>query len=50
MLVALAEHDRLQVARHEVQAHALQLLGVILLRQRQRRRHRVHLHAPGESH
>lgn len=45
MLVALGQHDLLQVARHKVEAHALKLLRVVLLRQRQRRRHCVHLRA-----
>ena len=43
MLVALRVHDGTQVARHELQAHPLELLRMVLLSQRQRCRHRVHL-------
>ena len=39
MLVALRVHDGAQVARHELQAHALQLLRVVLFAQRQGSRH-----------
>lgn len=33
VLVALADHHRLKIARHKLQAHPLQLLRMILLRQ-----------------
>ncbi len=46
MLVALGDHDGLQVARNKLQAHPLQLLRMILLRQRQRCRHTVNLNKP----
>ena len=43
MLIALTEHDSLQVPGHKLQAHPLQLLRMVLFRQRQGGCHRLHL-------
>lgn len=44
MLVALGDHDGLEIARDKLQAHTLQLLRMVLLCQGQRRRHSLHLY------
>lgn len=47
VVVALGGHHRLQVLAHKLEAHALQLPRVVLLRQRQRGGHRVNLYFEG---
>mmetsp|Transcript_27470 Transcript_27470/g.69859 ORF Transcript_27470/g.69859 Transcript_27470/m.69859 type:complete len:215 (-) Transcript_27470:1155-1799(-) len=43
--VAVCGHDQSQVAADKVQAHALELLRMVLLRQRERGGHSVYVHA-----
>ena len=47
--VAVRVDDRRQVLAHVLQAHLLQLLGVVLLRQRERGRHGLHIYGLAQA-
>lgn len=49
VVVSLRGHHRLQVLADKLEAHALQLARVVLLRQRQRRGYRLHLRRAGKK-